>query len=219
MFAPATRARDRAVPAIEVPDADIVFVPAAPPPPDADIVIAPADEDRLMFDPATRRIWPDAVVVVPAVVPPAAVDELIPNPCTVLPVAEIVIVLAPVERARPAPADKIIVPVLDAKPLAEKAFSPLTDIVMLPAAVAVWRLMFAPAASANESAVPAMLVPEAEIVFVPYAGDGAPTIVIASLLPWLSVIFVPATRESVLLIGAEVTVPAVAPPATEVAET
>lgn len=43
--------------------------------------------------------------------------------------------------------------------------------------------------------------------------------VIAALLPWLRVILFPATSERVLAIAAEVTVPAVAPPAAEVADT
>lgn len=94
---------------------------------------------------------------------PDAVREML-DVCTL---AEIVMVLAPVERAMPPPAERTIVPVEDAKPFAEMAFSPLTEIVMEPAAVAVCRLMFAPAAMARDNALPAMDVPEAEMVFVP----------------------------------------------------
>jgi hypothetical protein len=43
--------------------------------------------------------------------------------------------------------------------------------------------MFAPAATASETAVPVTEVPEAEIVCVAKAGEAAPMIVMASLLP------------------------------------
>lgn len=74
---------------------------------------------------------------------------------------------APVEIASPAPAAKVIVPVEDAKPVAETAFSPLIEILMAPAAVTVCKLMLFPATSARLIAVPVILVPEAEIVWVP----------------------------------------------------
>ena len=74
-----------------------------------------------------------------------------------------------------APAVIVIVPVLLAKAFAATAFKPLTETVILLAAVAVWRLTLAPAAIASERAFPAMLVPEAEIVLVG-AAPGAATL-------------------------------------------
>jgi hypothetical protein len=64
---------------------------------------------------------------------PDALREML-DVCTL---AEIVMVLAPVERAIPGPAERTIVPVLEANPLADKAFKPLTEMVMSCAAVAV----------------------------------------------------------------------------------
>jgi hypothetical protein len=86
---------------------------------------------------------------------------------TTLPLVLIEIMLAPVVKESPAPTVKLIVPVLDAKPLADSAFSPLIDTVIAPAAVAVCKLIFAPAARAKDTAVPDTLVPEALIVCVP----------------------------------------------------
>jgi hypothetical protein len=90
MFGPAARARDNALPAIDVPDAEMVLLPPAPPVGPM-IVIPPAEEDNVMLLPAASRICPEAVVVVPLVAPPAVMDE-IPKPFTTLPVVEIVIV-------------------------------------------------------------------------------------------------------------------------------
>ncbi len=121
--------------------------------------------------------------------------------------------LAPVDIARPVPADMLIVPVLDAKPLADRAFSPLIEIVIEPAAVAVCRLIFAPAAKASEIAVPVMLVPEALIVWVPAAAPEAPIIVIDGfVLNCESVILLPATNWNAVD-DAVLTVPLDAPPA------
>lgn len=53
------------------------------------------------------------------------------------PVVEMMKLLAPVESPMPAPAESTILPVLEAKPLAETAFNPETETVMLPAPVAV----------------------------------------------------------------------------------
>lgn len=79
MLAPATKARLTAVPVTLAAPTDKVCVPAAPAPADAEMVIAPPEEERLMLEPATSRIGPVATVVVPAVVPPAAVEEEIPK--------------------------------------------------------------------------------------------------------------------------------------------
>ena len=115
--------------------------------------------------------------------------------------------------ASPAPAENVIVPVLEANPLAETAFSPLTETVIEPAAVAVCKLMFAPAANAKERADPAMEVPDAEMVFVPGVPEAPMMVTEFTLVPvvWLRVIFDPAQRISdPEVIAAEA--PAVVPP-------
>jgi hypothetical protein len=107
------------------------------------------------------------------VIGPELNEPLGPMLLTTLPVVEKKMMPAPVEIARPVPADKLIVPVLDANPDADRAFSPLIEIVNEFAALAVCKLMFAPATNASDSAVPAMLVPDALKVFVPAAPPAA----------------------------------------------
>ncbi len=83
MFGPADSV---SVPVLEPPGTDMMF----PPPPDGlgpMTVMPPAEDDKVMFDPAARRIGPDATVVVPEVAPPAVIDEM-PKSLTALPVVE-----------------------------------------------------------------------------------------------------------------------------------
>ena len=85
----------------------------------------------------------------------------------------------------------------------------LMEMVIDPAAVAVCRVIFAPAAMASDNAVPAMLVPEALIVFVPAAPppDGTeivtvlpetPTEATPAPLNWSTLLNVPLELEVVL---------------------
>lgn len=77
MFAPATKAREIAVPVMLVPEALIVWVPAAPPPAVGPIIVMPpAEDDSVILEPAAKRIGPDATVVIPDVDPPAVMDEI-----------------------------------------------------------------------------------------------------------------------------------------------
>lgn len=174
MLSPAARARESAVPTIDVPDAEIVFVPAAPALGLGPMtVIPPADEDRVIFDPAAKRIVPVAVVVVPAVAPPA-VMELIPKPLTTLGVAvetEIVMVERLEANPMPAPATRDTLEELafSEKFVAAGTVGPAIETVIAPAAVAVFRVTFAPATKAREIAVPVTDVPEALMVCVPSA--------------------------------------------------
>ena len=104
--------------------------------------------------------------------------------------------LAPVEIASPAPADMLMVPVLEAKPEADTAFSPLMETVRDPAAVAVCKLIFAPATRARETPVPVTLVPEALRVCVPAAPPPAPPLIPMMLAPLLEIVmFGPAEKE------------------------
>lgn len=131
------------------------------------IVIFDARASEIRMIPAavpeeTLMLFPPVIVIGPELKEPAApmlftrfVGALIPM--MLAPLLEIVIF---------GPADKVIVPVLE-PPGAEMAFKPLIEIVIELAAVAVCKLIFAPAAKAKDSAVPAMLVPLALMVFVP----------------------------------------------------
>jgi hypothetical protein len=95
----------------------------------------------------------------------------------------ICILLAPVESVMFAPAEITIVPVLETKPFAETAFSPEIETVIAPAAVAVCKLMFGPAAKAKEIAVPVTLVPDALIVCVPSACTLAEIVIVLPAWP------------------------------------
>jgi len=75
--------------------------------------------------------------------------------------------LAPVVMRSGDAAVSVMLPVVEARPAGMRAFSPLIDIVIAPAAVAVWSDILEPATRAREMAVPVMLVPEALIVCVP----------------------------------------------------
>ena len=138
---------------------------------------------------------------------PTAVRETVPAP----PDAPMIwMLLAPVESVILFPAEMTTVPVEDAKPAADIAFSPLNETVIAPAAVAVCKLILLPATNAREMAVPVMLVPDALIVCVPSAAADGPMIV-TSPADDESVTFDPAAKR----IGpdATVVVPSVAPPA------
>src|SRR5271154_2492672 len=101
IFGPAERV---IVPVLDPPGTDPMFPP--PPPPVGPIMVTPpAEDDRVMLDPAASRIGPEATVVVPAVAPPAVMDE-IPKLLTTLPVVDTVTVLFPAAREFPEPEDK-----------------------------------------------------------------------------------------------------------------
>jgi hypothetical protein len=109
-----------------------------------------------------------------------AVPDVLPSmDAADMPALEMVIVDAPVDSAMPGPADMTIVPTELANPLALIAFRPDTEMVIEPIAVAVCRLTFAPAAMARLSADPAMLVPLADMVFVPAAAPAPPMMLMA----------------------------------------
>ncbi len=130
-----------------------------------EFALVPVVCDNVILLPAHRIKPPDTVVLAPDVDPPpdAEISKLFTRfvgaliPMMLAPLLEIVIF---------GPADKVIVPVLE-PPGAEMAFKPLTEMVIELAAVAVCKLIFAPAARAKDSAVPAILVPLALMVFVP----------------------------------------------------
>jgi hypothetical protein len=125
-----------------LPVVEIVSTLAAPPPPKA----IPAPEESTSVPVLEAKPESDT-----------AFSALMDNP------------LAAVVNEIFGPEESVMVPVLEANPWNETAFSPLIETVIDPAAVAVCKLIFAPAARAMLNAVPAMLVPEALKVFVPAA--------------------------------------------------